>query len=255
MTNDKPKFYFWVILDLLLAALFVNVVLFVMPAIKKFSDSFYPTRTLSVSAEGRATISPDLAEASFSVLSRGINPDQLADANNQKMTAVLDFVKSQGIDPKDIKTTGYSLAPDYRYDPKTERNFITGYTLTQTVQVKIRDLAKVAKIIGGLTPLGVNQIGGINFTVDDPEKVLSDARADAFARAQAKAKAMAEANGLRLGKIVSVGEYGAPIPYYSLSADKFGRGGAPMAAEVALPTIEPGTQDIRVNVSLTYTLE
>jgi len=254
MDASKAKGYFWVLLNLVLAGMVVNLVFFVMPTIKKYGDSLYPVGSISVSAEGKAIATPDVAQVSFSVVSRGKNPEELADNNNQKVSAAITFVKSEGIDAKDIKTSGYSLSPDYQYDPKTERNFITGYTLTQTVNLKIRDLFKVAKVIGGLTPLGVNQIGGVNFTIDDPEKVMAQAREDAFARAKVKAAKMAEQGGVRLGRIISVGEYGSgPTPYYGAAAGKFGLGGEAMS--VAAPTIEPGTEEIRVQVTITYALK
>ena len=255
MEITKSKEYFWLLLNLVLAAVFLGIVFFVMPAFSAYQDSVWPVRTINISAEGRTKVTPDIAETSFSVVSRGRNPEELADNNNQKVSAAITFAKGEGIEAKDMKTTGYNLSPDYQYDPKTERNFITGYTLTQTVSLKIRDLNKVAKIIGGLTPLGVNQIGGVQFTIDDPEKALAEARADAFARAREKAKAMAEANGLRLGKIVNVNEFsgGYPMPYFAGKDMAMGMGGV-REMSVAAPTIEPGTEDIRVQVSITYAL-
>ena len=169
------------------------------------------------------------------------------------MSAAIEYVKSQGVEAKDIKTTGYNLNPDYQYDPDTQRSFITGYTLTQTVSVKIRDLSKVAKIIGGLPPVGVNQIGGISFTVEDPEKYLNEAREKAFEKARAKAEQMVRSTGVKLGKVINVSEFGGyppPIPYYTERG--FGLGGDIAASKA--PTIEPGTQEITLQVTVTYEL-
>jgi hypothetical protein len=249
---DKSKKYFWILLDILIAGIVVNLIFFVMPAVNRFGNSLVPTKTLTVSAEGKTTVTPDLAEASFSVVSRGKNPTDLADTNNQKMSAVIKFLKSEGLADKDIKTTNYNLSPDYRYDSQTERQFITGYTLTQTVSVKMRDFTKVAEIIGGLTPLGVNQIGGINFTIEDQEKFLAIARADAFTKARTKAAEMAVQNSARLGRILNISESVSPAPYYYASAAK---GMGELMAPVAAPTIEPGTQEINTQVSLTYELK
>lgn len=249
---DKAKVWFWILLDVLIAAAAVNLVFFVMPTVQRFGNSLAPVRTITVSAEGKTTVSPDLAESSFSVLSQGKNPQDLADSNNQKISAVIQFLKSEGLDSKDIATTAYNLSPDYRYDQNTQRNYITGYTLTQTVTVKMRDFKKVPEIIGGLTPLGVNQIGGINFTVEDNEKFLKIARTDAFDKAKAKAEEMASQNGARLGRVLNIAESQGPIPipYYFGAAAKVS---APM--EVAAPTIEPGTQEVKDDVTLTYELD
>jgi uncharacterized protein len=131
--------------------------------------------------------------------------------------------------------------------PDTPR--IIGYTLTQTVLVKVRDLEKVPAIVGGLPSRGINQIEQISFDIDDHDRYLNDARAEAFRKARAKADAMAKANGVRVRKVVTFSENtgGFPIPY--LRAEALGGGGDFGGAP---PQIEPGTQDVTVQVSVTY---
>lgn len=251
MENTQWKNYFWLLLDVLMVGIILNLVFFVMPAVQKFGDSMTPARTLAAAAEGKTTISPDIAEVSFSVVSQGENPEKLASANNDKMAAVVNNIKSNGVDAKDIKTTNYDLQPNYSYDKNTGRSYIYGYTLTQTVYVKIRDLKKVATVVGGVTPLGVNQVGGISFQVEDSEKFLGEARKEAFQKAKTKAEEIAKASGVELGRIVNVSEYqNSPAPYYKNAA--VGMGGAESAS---VPTIEPGTQELKLNVSVTYELE
>lgn len=238
-------------MDLALAGFLVNLVFFVMPAVSRYSNSLLPTRTMSVSADGEVLAIPDIAESSFSVVVQGKNPEELADNSNEKMSAVVEFLKSKEIDSKDIKTTAYNLSPDYQYDENIRRSFITGYTITQTVTVKIRDLSKVAQIVAGLTPLGVNQIGGISFTIDDEEQYLNEAREKALEKAREKAKLIAKQSGVRLGHVVSVSEssggFPPPIPYLAA------RGGA-LEADIAKATIEPGSQEVKVFVTVTYEL-
>lgn len=251
MHIDTLKKYFWVLLDLALVALVILMVA-AMPAVSKYGKDMYPTRVISASAEGKATVTPDIAEVSFSVLSKGVNPQALSQTNTEKMNAVLASIKSQGIEDKDIKTTGYNLNPDYRWDEQTERNFITGYTLTQTVNVKVRDLSKVASLVGGLTPLGVNQIGGINFRVENSDAALKTAREEAIQKARVKAEEMARAAGTRLGRLVTMNEYASPIaPYYSRD---FGMGGMAEVKNIA-PNIQPGSEELSVGVSVTYELD
>ena len=170
------------------------------------------------------------------------------------MNAVLQFVSSQGIASSDIATTAYDLEPNYQYDKTTQRNFIVGYTLTQTVTVKVHDLTQVAPLLGGLAPLGVNQIGGVNFTFADEEAVIAPARADAFSKAKAKAMEMASQAGTSLGAVLNVSESGTtppPRPYYNMAS---GMGGGVSGASVA-PNIQPGTQDITDDVTITYALQ
>ncbi len=250
MQTENYKSWFWLLLDVALGVLILIWLFAGLPAALKFKDSLSSASVINVVSEGKTTVSPDIAEVSFSVVSRGKNPQELADMNNSKMSAVIDNLKAQGVADADIKTTSYDLSPDYQYDRSTQRSFITGYTLTQTVHVKIRDLAKVAVILGGVTPLGVNQIGGINFKVDNEDAALAAARANAIAKAKAKAQDMAKASGVSLGRLLSISEFGGVQPFYYDKA-MLGMGGPGPAAA---PTIQPGTQDVTLNVSLTYEL-
>jgi hypothetical protein len=260
---ERSKKYFWVFLDILLLAGIINVLFFVMPLLSGWKNSFAPARTITVSAQGMTVATPDEADLSFSVVSQGSDPQTLSNDNNSKMSAVLQFVSSQGIASSDIATTGYDLEPNYGntvtptnlpYIPGeviTRPSSIVGYTLTQTVQVKVRDLTKVAAVLGGLAPLGVNQVGGVSFTFQDPNKFIGIARGQALTNAATQAAQMAAQAGASLGEVVSVSE-SSNLPYYPQAyAMSAGSGGA--AAPVA-PTIAPGTQNVTDNVNVTYAL-
>lgn len=254
MQNDSFKYYFWLLLDAFLAVAVVGLLFFVFPMVDKYKDLLYPARNMTVSAEGKTLVSPDIATTSFSVVSRGQDPEELTRKNNELVSEAINFVKSQGVEAKDIRTTGYNLSPDYVYDEKTRRSYISGYTITQTVTVKIRDLSKVGKILGGLPELGINQISGVNFSVDEPEKYLAEAREKAFRAVREKAEAMAKVNGVKLGKVLNVSEYqGRPVyPYYAKSETAFGTGGGDIV--MSAPTIEPGSEEVTVSVTVNYEL-
>jgi uncharacterized protein YggE len=262
--KDVHKLVLWYVLTL-----FVVVFLFgATGAVSNWGNSLVSARTLTVSANGKTTATPDLAEVSFSVVSQGKDPNALNADNNQKMSAVIAFVKSLTIASSDIATTNYDLEPNYPtvvneiYPvnlpmvpavPSTiNSNTIIGYTLTQSVEVKVRDFTNIAKLLGGLPPLGINQIGGVSFTFDNPDKFLAVARGDALAKAKVKAAEMAGEAGVSLGKVMSVQEYGN-VPYYPTM-----NMASPMAAGISsksvAPTIEPGTQDITDQVTIVYAL-
>jgi len=242
------------LLDSLLAALIIGLLGVGLPVLVQWAASVPPARTIMVTAEGKTTATPDLAEVSFSVVSTGQNPQTLESNNTSKMNAALEFLGSQNIATSDIATTGYDLEPAYNYDNTTQRNYITGYTLTQTVTVKLHDLTNVATVLGGLTPLGVNQIGGVDFTFNDPDTFLAAARADAMNKAEAKAQQMASEAGASLGAVVNVSENGVipqPYPVYNMT-ESSAAGAVPMA--VSTPNIQPGSQDVTDNVTITYAL-
>jgi len=245
------KNIFWLLIDVaLVVATFLGIYTF--KALDRYGASLPITRTITVSSDGKTTIVPDIAEVNFSVVSEGSDPEKLQVENIKKMIAALDFVKSQGIDPKDIKTATYNLSPKYEYDEKKRKSFISGYASTQTVTVKIRDFTKVSTILGRLPSLGINEIQNVNFKVDDTDKFLSVAREDAFKKAFAKAAAMAGQNQVRLGRVVnfseSSGNY-SPRPYAMEALGKSSMGGGYIP-----PQIEPGSEELTVNVSVTYEL-
>ncbi len=230
----------------------IIVALVAIPSVIAWGNSLYPSRTVTVSADGKITVSPDIATVSFSVLTQGADPVKLETDNAKRMTDAINFVKSEGLESKDIATTSYNLSPNYEYDKYRKTTYINGYTLTQTANLKIRDFSKVAPILGGLSERGVNQIGSVTFSVEDADKYLASARSEAFAKAAAKAAEMAKATGAHLGRILGFSDYGSgPQPYYSAAE---GRGGIMTAASVA-PPVEPGTQELTAQVSITYELQ
>jgi len=220
-----------------------------------WSSSLYPSKTIYVSAEGKATVSPDIAKVSFSVVSEGPSPEKLQEDNSKKMASAIDFVKSVEVDGKDIKTTNYNLSPRYEYDESTRKSYISGYTLTQTALVKVRDLNKVAKVLGGLSELGVNQISSVSFEIDEPDKYLAEARNEAFTKAHEKAREMAKLNGVKIKRVLNFSEYrGGPVyPYYY--GEALGKGGDIVSSASYLPPIEPGTEEITVQVNVTYEIQ
>jgi uncharacterized protein YggE len=232
----------------------IIVALVAIPTAVSWSNSLYPARTITVSAEGKTAISPDLATVSFSVITQGSDPVKLESDNAQKMTEAIDFVKAKGVDAKDIATTAYDLSPNYDYGKYGSNPKIVSYTLTQTVTLKIRDFSKVAPILGGLSDRGVNQIGSVTFSVENPDKYLAPARSEAFAKAKAKAEEMAKSTGTHLGRILNFSDYqNNPQPYAIYNSGR-AMGGAATASSIT-PTIEPGTQNLTVQVSITYELQ
>ena len=183
---------------------------------------------------------------SFGVKTEAVKSVDAVNQNNQKMNEVIKAVKEAGVEDKDIQTTSYNLYPVYDY---TERGTIfKGYSLEQNIQVKIRNLDKVNDVLDKATSRGANTIGQLSFTVDDMEKVKSEARAKAIEQARQKANSLAGQSGLNLGKLISVSEGYSPYPQ-----PLYGMGGASNAMEKSIaPDIQPGQSEINVTVNLTY---
>lgn len=218
----------------------------------------YPTHNVSVSASGKTVAKPDVAEFSFSVITEGKDTKAISDEANTKVTKAIDLLKSKGIDAKDIQTTEYDLSPVYTQPvgmlySGTYVPTIAKYSLTQTVRVKIRNFDLISNIVGSLAPLGINRVSSLSFRIDDPETYRATARAEAIQKAQKKAEAMAQELGVSLGKVVNVSEYAQEQNNYGVMEAKGGMMAAPMAP--VAPTIEAGSQDVVVNVNITYELK
>lgn len=236
---------------------------------RAYSQSIEPAsfRSFAVSGEGKVSTIPDIAQFTFGVVTQG--GKDIAGAqkqNTEKMNAIIEFIKSQGVDTKDIKTEQFSIDPRYQYYDCSQRVAlissveprpcpppdIVGYTVTQNASVKVRDFAKIGDIMGSLSQKGANTVSQLSFTIDDPVKVETEAREKAIKQAQEKAEVIAKTGDFRIGKLLSIEENGGAIPYY-----QYGIGGAsmkamaPEAAPVA-PTIEPGSQEVKISVSLRY---
>lgn len=210
--------------------------------------------TITISGEGKATATPDVATASLGVQTDGKLVKDAQTENNNKMNAITKAIKDLGVEAKDIKTENYSVYPKYDYNRETGASNIVGYTVSQSVSVKIRDLDKVGAILAKAGELGANTVGGVQFTVDDPEKIKSEARQKAIDNAKAKADVLFKNLGVQVGRIVSFDEYGAGgiMPMYAEKA--YGMGGG-SDAPIPAPNIQPGSLDIVSNVNLTFEIK
>lgn len=205
-------------------------------------------REISVTGEGKAFTKPDIAIINLGVSSQGFKSQDVVNQNNEKMNKVIKSVKDLGIEDKDIRTTIYNLSPLYDY---TESGRIfRGYSLEQQIQVKIRNFDKINDVLDRATSSGANTVGGLQFTLEDMEKVKSEARKEAVNQAKNKAKSLFESVGLEMGEIVSINEGYSSIP------QPYGLGGSVSFMEKSVsPQIESGQLEVNVTVTLTYRID
>ncbi len=261
---DKSKSYMYIALTI---ALLVGAYA-ALSYVNTYSASVEPSsfRSFTVTAQGKVVAVPDVAEFDFSVVTEGgKDVGSLQKANTEKMNKAIDFIKSSGIEAKDVKTSGYSINPRYQYYncgqtltsgtvqpcPPAE---IVGYTVTQNVDVKIRDFSKIGDLLSGVVKNGANAVSQLQFTIDDPEKARNDARADAIAKAKVQAEEIADAAGFSVGRLLSVDESGySPLYYDSIRSVKMESAmGSPA---VPAPSIEPGSEEVSVTVNLRYEIK
>jgi uncharacterized protein YggE len=208
------------------------------------------TNTVSFSGEGTVSVTPDIAAISASIVTQAADSKTAQDQNSTKSKAVTDFLKNQGIDEKDIKTSSYNVYPQYRYSTAGQQT-ISGYQVSQAYDVKVRDLDKVSTILDGLVSAGANQVNNLGLQVDNPDAAQAEARQKAIDDAKKKASELQGQVGIKLGRIVNFSENsnGSPMPMYALDAknQSAGMGGG--------PEISVGQNEVTVNVTITYQIK
>lgn len=204
---------------------------------------------LSVSAEASAHRVPDVATLSTGVVTQAADANAAMRTNAQQMDKVMAAIRAAGIAERDVQTSGINLNPQYKYVENAPPS-IVGYQASNTVNVKVRDLSKLGKVLDAFVEQGANQINGPSFEVDKPDEAYDEARVAAIRKAQARAQTYADALGLKVRRIISIGEGGAnfprPMPMLrAMAAD------AGFAKETA---ISPGESTLSVNIEVVFEL-
>jgi len=207
------------------------------------------SQTVSFIGEGKVKATPDTAKVEIGLITEGKNSISIQNENSSKMNAVIKFLKEQKISGEDIKTSAYSLSPKYEYNKG--KSTLVGYILNQALTVTVRDLNKIGEILDGAVSNGANQINSISLFVDKPEDLKNKAREAAVKQAKEQALATSKVAGFSLGRLVGFSEntLGQAPVYRTMEMG----GGASAAAPA--PQIEPGTQEIIINVTLTYLIK
>lgn len=214
---------------------------------------------ITVTGTGEAVAVPDLATFSFSATEVAKTVNVARDAATLSINKAIDILKKANIAESDIKTTGYSIAPKYEYSTGDcniyrcagGKQIFIGYEVSQTVQVKVRDLNKVGQLFADISASGVKNIGDIAFSVESQELLKSQARDEAITKARKQADDLADSLGVKLVRISSFNEGGVyPMPFYAKGGDMM-EVAAPSMANQA-PTVPVGEQKIVSNVSITY---
>jgi uncharacterized protein YggE len=205
--------------------------------------AFAVDRLVTVSGEATVSVAPDTAMIRIGVTSQGKNAREASEANAKQMTSVLNAIKTNGIDARDIQTSRLSLQPQYDASkPGTAR--LTGFQVTNQVTVRIRDIGKLPTILDHAIAAGANEMSGIEFVVSQQSHLLDQARDEAIADAHRKAALYAKAAGAKLGRVVAITDEGAtPPPRPVMQALRAG----------AVP-VAPGEQMLRASVTVSYEL-
>ncbi len=204
---------------------------------------------LDISATGEATRVPDVAVITAGVITRSSTARAALEQNAARMDRVRSSLKRAGIADRDIQTSNISLNPEYRY-VQDQPPRLTGYTASNQVNVRFRDIAKSGDILDALVAEGANSINGPSLTIDKPEEALDEARIKALGIGRARADTYARALGMRVLRLVSVSEGGGSYPVpppMPVMMEARAQGGV-------ATKIDPGEQKVQVTLGMVYEL-
>jgi uncharacterized protein YggE len=204
---------------------------------------------LDITATGEVTRVPDVAIISAGVVTRSTTATAAIQENADRMERVRAALKRAGIADRDIQTSNISLNPEYRYENNQPPQLV-GYTASNQISVRFRDIRNSGKILDTLVGQGANQINGPNLTIDKPEGVLDEARARAAAVGRARAELYARALGMKVVRLLSVSEsggYAVPPPMPVMMEAR--------AMDGAQTKIDPGEQKLQVSLAMTFELQ
>ncbi len=207
-------------------------------------------RTVSVSGTGQVYVTPDVAYINIGVQTKGDTVTEALDANTAAAQSIRDTLKAQGVEDKDIQTSGFSIYPmqDYAPDGTISRNY---FSANNTVYVTVRELSKLGGVLDAVARNGANTINGISFDVLEKEQALTEARQKAVDDAVNQATELAKAANSTLGEVQNIGVYTSASP----STVYEGKGGG-MAYDASAPVpIATGQMVVTANVNVTYELK
>jgi uncharacterized protein YggE len=204
---------------------------------------------LEISATGEATRVPDIAIISAGVVTRAATAKAALQQNAAQMERVRAALRRAGIAERDIQTANINLNPEYRY-VENQPPRLTGYSASNQLNVRFRDIGATGDILDALVAQGANQINGPSLTIDKPQEALDEARAKAIAVGRARAELYARSLGMRVVRLLSVSEssgtYHGPRPMAVMAE---ARGGD------ASTKIDPGEQKLEVTLGMAFELQ
>ena len=203
---------------------------------------------LDISATGEVSRVPDVAIISAGVVTRQPTASAAIQHNATQMARVLAALKRAGVADRDVQTSSVSLNPEYRYQDNQPPQ-LNGYTASNQVSIRFRDIRNTGRILDALVAEGANQINGPSLTIDKPEAALDEARSKAIANGRARAEFYARSLGKRVVRLISVSEGGGNYPAPPMPMMMEAR------AQSADTKIVPGEQKLQVTLSMVFELQ
>lgn len=218
--------------------------------------TFEPLREATITITGRGVMSaePDIAVVNAGAVTEATTARLALDANTKIMSDAFAALRAMGVEDRDMQTSRLTVEPRYTYFDSSNGQRrpprIDGYSVSNQLRVRVRDLTIIGEVLDALITAGVNQMGGLSFAVDEPAALFAQAREAAVADAVAQAELLTQAAGVSLGRVISIGQNQAnqrpPQPQMARMA-------MAMDSAEAVP-VATGEQELAATVTITWAI-
>lgn len=250
------------LLALVISVFFIIKIVGEIKAFNHIGRENYPTNTITVAGKGEVTAVSNIASLTINLNKEGKTAKEAQDLLNESITKTLTYLKDQKVEDKDVKSEYGGISPKYSYEQAcyaypcpTKDPKIVAYTATQTITVKVREVDNASVIRTGLAEIGVTDINGPTFSIDDEEKLKDEARSKAIAQAKEKAKVLAKDLGVKLGDITTFYENNGGYPMYASTKSAVMEASGIMMDSRVAPTLPKGENKIISNITITYEIK
>jgi uncharacterized protein YggE len=200
---------------------------------------------ITVVGQGTVSAPPDLAHANLGVQVTAPTATAATQENNDKMSAITAKLKALGVAEADIQTSDFNISAQ-RSGSTNGPGEITGYQVTNTVIVTIRDLSQMGQILDQAVQAGANDVSNVSFGFSDPAELQLQALDQAVQDARNQADQLAMSSGVQRGGVLSISEVGSTNPRLA--------GIVPMVAELSSVPVQPGSSQIQAKVQVVYAI-
>jgi len=204
--------------------------------------------SIMIEADGSVDVTPNIAQLQMGVLSEAQTVAQAQEDNTTKMNILIERLKALDISADDIQTNNYNVYP--RYDYTSEGQELRGYSVSQRIHIRIRDLDKADKVVALAGELEINDVGDLSYSVDERGAYIDQAREKAMKEVRKKAQALSQALGVRFVSVSSYNEYenSGPNVMYAMKTMEDALGGG----LGSVPDLQPGTDKVQLHVAIGF---
>lgn len=207
-------------------------------------------KVLEITGNGELQVVPDMAQLTVSVETRATQAKEAVSQNAESSKKVIDYLKKTIKADNAIQTGLFNLSPVYEYDNERKKSDLTGYQVTNQIQLKIKDLSQLGHLMDEIVTLGATKIDSLTFKHSNEKQLLDEALKKAILNAKQQAKLIADTAGIDLGKIVSI------HPISSGGVQPFAKSFVLESRQIASSTpIETGELTITSQINITFAIE